>query len=84
MYEISNYISMHDAPGKLVIHDRGGSRIFICRGVQNIMCPHAHYERETQLTFGRDPGPASPIHAQGLFLEGLNPYFIIQIGNIFS
>ena len=25
-----------------------------------------------------------PIHAQGLFLEGLNPYFIIQIGNIFS
>ena len=22
--------------------------------------------------------------AQGLFLEGLNPYFIIQIGNIFS
>ena len=23
-------------------------------------------------------------HAQGLFLEGLNPYFIIQIGNIFS
>ena len=24
------------------------------------------------------------IHAQGLFLEGLNPYFIIQIGNIFS
>ena len=25
-----------------------------------------------------------PIHAQGLFLEGLNPYYIIQIGNIFS
>ena len=25
-----------------------------------------------------------PIHEQGLFLEGLNPYFIIQIGNIFS
>ena len=25
-----------------------------------------------------------PIHAQSLFLEGLNPYFIIQIGNIFS
>ena len=25
-----------------------------------------------------------PIAAQGLFLEGLNPYFIIQIGNIIS
>ena len=30
---------------------------FSIRGVQK-MCPHAHYERETELTFGRGPGPA--------------------------
>ena len=30
---------------------RGGGR-------QNIMCPHAHYERGTELTFARGPGPA--------------------------
>ena len=27
-------------------------------GAQKIMCPHAHYERRTELTFGRGPGPA--------------------------
>ena len=28
------------------------------RGAQKIMCLHAHYERGTELTFGRGPGPA--------------------------
>ena len=27
-------------------------------GAQKIMCPHTHYERGTELTFGRGPGPA--------------------------
>ena len=27
-------------------------------GAQKIMCPPAHYERKTELTFGRGPGPA--------------------------
>ena len=27
-------------------------------GRQKILCPHAHYERGTELTFGRGPGPA--------------------------
>ena len=27
-------------------------------GAQKIMCPHEHYERGTELTFGRGPGPA--------------------------
>ena len=27
-------------------------------GAQKIMCPHAHYEHGTELTFGRGPGPA--------------------------
>ena len=31
------------------------------RGAQKIMCPHAHYERKTEHTFGRGPlkGPGS-------------------------
>ena len=39
---------------------KGGSRIFIGGGgggAQKMMCPHAHYERKTELTFGRGPGP---------------------------
>ena len=27
-------------------------------GAQTIMCPHAHYERRTKLTFDRGLGPA--------------------------
>ena len=27
-------------------------------GGGNVMCQHAHYERGTELTFGRGPGPA--------------------------
>ena len=27
-------------------------------GAQQVMCQHAHYERGTELTFGRGPGPA--------------------------
>ena len=27
-------------------------------GAQKVMCQHAHYERGTELTFGRDTGPA--------------------------
>ena len=26
-------------------------------GAQKVMCQHAHYERGTELTFGRGPGP---------------------------
>ena len=26
---------------------------FLFRGAHNIICPHAHYERGTELTFGR-------------------------------
>ena len=42
-----------------VLFRRGGSMIFIGGvgggggGAQKIMCPHAHYERQTELTFGR-------------------------------
>ena len=28
-------------------------------GAQKIMCPHVHYERRTELTFGRGLGPLS-------------------------
>ena len=39
---------------------RGGSRIFIWGGgAQKVLCQHAHYERGTELTFGRGPGPVS-------------------------
>ena len=32
------------------------------------MYPHAHYERGTELTFGRDPGPRlGALEALGLF-----------------
>ena len=31
---------------------------FIIVGAQKIMCSHTHYERKTELTFGRGPGPA--------------------------
>ena len=41
------------------------------------MQPVFHWHRDKELVY-------YPIHAQGLLLEGLNPYFIIQIGNIFS
>ena len=39
-------------------------------GAQKIMYPHAHYERRTELTFGRGPGPAyilRTLEALGLF-----------------
>ena len=38
-------------------------------GAQKIMCPHAHYERKTELTFGRGPGPAliRALEVLGLF-----------------
>ena len=28
-------------------------------GAQKVMCPHAHYERGTELTFGQGPGPSA-------------------------
>ena len=44
--------------GAIITDCRGGSRIFIYIGGAKIMCPHAHYEHGTELTFGRGPGPA--------------------------
>ena len=38
---------------------QGGSRIFkLGGGAQNIMCPHAHSELRSELTFCGGPGPA--------------------------
>ena len=36
-------------------------------GQKITMCPHAHYERKTELTFSRGPGPKRPLEALGLF-----------------
>ena len=37
---------------------QGRIQDFHLGGVRKIMCPHIHYERTTELTFGRGPGPA--------------------------
>ena len=42
-----------------VNHSPGADPGFSFRGggAQKIMCPHAHYDRKTELTFSRGPGP---------------------------
>ena len=37
---------------------QGRIQDFNLGGAQTIMCPHAHYERWTELTFGKGPVPA--------------------------
>ena len=39
---------------------------FHLEGAQKIMCPHAHYEHGTELTFGRGPR-LRDLEALGLF-----------------
>ena len=46
---------------------QGRIQDFHLGGAQKIMCQHAHYERRTELTFGRGPGPARALEALGLF-----------------
>ena len=41
-----------------VLHQQGRIQDFHLGGAQKIMCPHEHYERGTELSFGRGPGPA--------------------------
>ena len=41
------------------IHFQGRIQDFQLGGAQKIMCPHAHYERKTEPTFGMGPGPLS-------------------------
>ena len=36
-------------------------------GAQNIMCPQAHYQRGTELTFGRPVGRLRALEARELF-----------------
>ena len=41
----------------LLIIKQGRIHDFHLGGVQKVMCQHAHYERGTELAFGRGPGP---------------------------
>ena len=41
-----------------LIDIQGRIQDFHLGGAQKIMCPHAHYEGKTELTFGRGPGTA--------------------------
>ena len=43
---------IHMAQGRIQDFHLGGG------GAQKVVCQHAHYERRTELTFGRGPGPA--------------------------
>ena len=40
---------------------QGRIQEFHVGGVQKIMCPHAHYERKTELTFDRGPGSSRAV-----------------------
>ena len=50
----------HERGNAVVMKSGGGFGIFIWGGggAQEIMCPHPHYERGTELTFDRGPDPA--------------------------
>ena len=47
-------IFLHHTQGRIQDFHLGGGG----GGAQKIMCPHSHYERKAELTFGRGPGPA--------------------------